>query len=201
MSGTLLALAPPTEVEIVQVPEPVRTHICTMDDCMELRMEANKPLLGRGSKGELPALPLGRVLMELAEQEERIRSIAGYEGSTGAKADTYSRAQANERRVRGWRSGENTTVSVDIVDRVLIGLDLLWWEVFNERTVRIPILEAHTRRRQLKLRRTRNGYSWAIIRGKKVYGDKGPDDLTLKRIERIWEPPMDEEAEAWARGA
>lgn len=37
----------------------------------------------------------------------------------------------NERRVTAWRSGEYKLVALDLVDRVLIGLDLLWWEVYS----------------------------------------------------------------------
>lgn len=36
----------------------------------------------------------------------------------------------DERRVTAWRSGEYKLVALDLVDRALIGLDLLWWEVY-----------------------------------------------------------------------
>lgn len=40
------------------------------------------------------------------------------------------RCSLHERVFRRWRSGEATSTSIDRADRVLIGLDLLWWDVW-----------------------------------------------------------------------
>jgi hypothetical protein len=40
-----------------------------------------------------------------------------------------------DRTVREWRTGERKNAKFNVADRVLCGLRLNWWEVYNEQTV------------------------------------------------------------------
>jgi hypothetical protein len=43
-----------------------------------------------------------------------------------------------DRTLREWRAGDRHTAKFNVADRVLCGLNLNWWEVWNEQTVDDP---------------------------------------------------------------
>jgi hypothetical protein len=168
----------------------------------ELRAEASRRGIGSGG-GRRARLPLITLLRNdddrrdrvpaqpLGEAVERVRRRqvpeAGLEGE-GLHEAFYERLGVPERIVYRWRRGESTTVSLDQADRVLIALDLLWWDVYDESTVRRPLIEAHV----VGFRR-RAAYRGGPVRpyrerrGTRRYGDAGPDLEALERVRRAFE--------------
>jgi len=47
-----------------------------------------------------------------------------------ASSRVLRRCRVDEARVRTWRRGECQDAHIDLADRVMIGLGLLWWEVY-----------------------------------------------------------------------
>jgi len=91
----------------------------------------------------------------------------------------------------GWRSGTRPKVSLSQADQVLTRLDMLWWDVWNETTVRTPIIRVLLYSQRTK--RHPNGHTNRVIeRGLRDYGDRGPDLHTLNTIRNIWEGDAEE---------
>lgn len=236
MSSTLLAFALPVEESPPEEAAPPtdreRTKACPLADCEALR--ALPPRSKHARVGDLPTWPVWLAFEnERAAYEKRLAGLPSFEGRSGAMRDICIRAQTKERVATRWRSGEVSTIKLDRADELLISLGWLWWEVWNERTVRIPVVRVHLRSQRIKtaslpgysreailaahegmslgeimwkriernwMLMRREGDRISMTRGYKDYGDLGVDQVTLKRIERLWEPPMDEEAKAWAAG-
>lgn len=69
------------------------------------------------SIGTLPAAPLVVVIEEWrGDRPEPIVEQLGI----------------SDRNLRAWRDGERDSVQFDVADRILVGIDLLWWEVWKE---------------------------------------------------------------------
>lgn len=85
------------------------------------------------------------------------------------------------RQVTRWRRGEQG-VSTNDADLVLTGVHLLWWDVWNEDSVRTPLFEVCVYTWQIKT--MRNGTSAARRVRVRVapYGDAGPDAARLAEI-------------------
>lgn len=117
-------------------------------------------------------------------------------GGAGRLGIVTARCGISDRYVYAWRSGTRPRVGIGVADRVLTGLDLLWWDVWNEDTVRVPLVLAHLYRPHTK-RSKRTGEPLTYWdRGERGYGDAGPDLAALAAIETAWEGDEDMEAEA-----
>ena len=115
----------------------------------------------------LPGRPLAQAISRMAAAgDDRDELI-------GALLD---RADVDPRDLYRWQVGEgNPTLAT--VDRVLTRLGLMWWDVWNEDTVREPVLIVRS-------------YRWRMFRcerrmyclRKKQYGDLGTDFWALRRV-------------------
>lgn len=104
----------------------------------------------------------------------------------GRLAAVCLRCELNERTVWAWRTGERPRVELAVADRVLVALELLWWDIWNEETVRKPLVAVTLRRPHRK--RDRRGHDVVIWdRGERGYGDAGPDHTTLDAVRDAWE--------------
>lgn len=77
-------------------------------------------------------------LRVLGRREERMGRLpvaplvaAIDEWLNGADDETVG-AFLNTRRLRAWRTGQYTSATFDVVDRVLLGIDRFWWEVWSD---------------------------------------------------------------------
>lgn len=117
---------------------------------------------------ELPARPLALVFDALAAATDL--------------ATVCDLASVQERAVHRWRTGGVKTIDSIEADAILTALDLFWWEVWCEETVRRPLFVVHVYARQMK--KTTNG-AWRPRRIKTQrlpYGDQGPDVESLAEI-------------------
>lgn len=124
----------------------------------------------------LPANPLAMAIGRAARRSfhddpaERIRKEIG----------------VSQRHVFAWRT-RGRDVSLDTADKALIALGLLWFDVWNEDTVRRPVLEVRCYLSRTKFSPWHPEHRW---RGRELtrrdwYGDKGTDWEELDRIEAL----------------
>lgn len=120
-------------------------------------------------KAWLPGRPLAQVIDGLAEDVGlcTVCEVAGIE----------------ERSVTAWRRGERS-VSMEVADTVLTRLDLLWWEVWSEGSVRVPLFEVNVFAWQMKSLRGRRVRTRVRLRCV-PYGDLGPDEQKLREVEGL----------------
>lgn len=92
----------------------------------------------------------------------------------------------NERILFAWRVGARNPRSVQ-ADSVLIGIDRHYWDVWNEDTVRVPVLRVTTWIQRKKI--TSPGKEWTTLEriGERHYGDAGPDHEALETVRRAFE--------------
>lgn len=84
----------------------------------EAKRRAEQPQHGSSGTGpEMPARPL-MVLIDAWMEREGLTDLAA-----------AARLGTSDRRFRDWRKGGNTRMS--IVDKALIAMDMLWWEVWS----------------------------------------------------------------------
>lgn len=116
---------------------------------------------------DLPARPLALVFAELAE--------------TSDLGTICMAASVLERAVSRWRTGAVETIAFTEADEILTALDLLWWEVWREDTVRRPLFVVHVYAHQLK---TKKGVAkrYRVKQHRLHYGDAGPDSVALAEI-------------------
>ena len=101
----------------------------------------------------------------------------------------------NERIHYGWRNGDRPTLGIDRADEILTRAGLFWWDVWNEDTVRRPVLTVTTYVRQTKMSRGRP-YGCRATKRVVRYGDQGTDWTELRRIQELWEPAETRAGEA-----
>ena len=90
----------------------------------------------------------------------------------------------HERQASRWRRGEQPAIPFDVADQVMTTMDVLWWEVWNEDTVRKPVLVVRLYQRKTKLSHGRH-VSFRVCTRTIPYGDQGPDRATLAEIDRM----------------
>jgi hypothetical protein len=99
-----------------------------------------EPTSGAESGVRLPSQPLMRQIMRAIEREEafyRANDPLTREHLTGGADDRICRSLRLEpRTLRAWKVGERSTVDFDVADRTLSLSPWLWWEVYDESTVR-----------------------------------------------------------------
>jgi hypothetical protein len=122
------------------------------------------------SRASLPARPIAAVIDQRTKTTDLVLvcELIGFQ----------------ERQVSRWRNGELATVSADDADRVMTALDLFWWEVFTEDTVRLPVLVVTTYQHAKKNVRGKT----KVVRNKMrtlPYGDQGPDHERLSQIRAL----------------
>lgn len=89
-----------------------------------------------------------------------------------------------ERQIYRWRTGE-TNVSLVDADDVLTALDLLWWEVWSEATVRIPFFTASVYVNRMKMTKAGDRPIRRVLYRSTPYGDAGPDLGKLQMISAL----------------
>lgn len=164
--------------------------------------------------GRFPALPARPLALAIEASDARRRQefFAGFtfgmEAFTGFDYTTEGDAvgvgggdRSSHRMVYAWKLGERVDVQFDVADRALTRGRWLWWEVWNEETVRLPALTVHVRRRRARMRgnqetqpvraeETLQGwrlrYSMYATAERHPYGDLGPDLETLARVEHTF---------------
>ena len=94
-------------------------------------------------------------------------------------------AGVHERQVTRWRRQEQPDIPAAVADQVLVGLDLLWWDVWNENTVRKPAIVVRTYSRKQKVSHGQRKPFRQCTRTI-PYGDLGPDVATLDEIGRVF---------------
>ncbi len=102
--------------------------------------------------------------------------------SDGRARAFYGSLGVSPRLVDSWSEGVRR-VALSRADHVLLTLDLLWFDVWNEETVRLPIIEVRTYKRQ---RLKPNGRRYREPGRTVGYGDRGPDHRMLAAIEAAW---------------
>ena len=136
----------------------------------------------------LPSMPLANAVQAVVDR--RTREMNWPFVATGSQhycsEMVCEEAGCTSRNLRRWQAGHQPTVRLDTADTVLTNLDLLWWDVWNEQTVRRPLLTVMLRRKRLK--RNCNGHMSVKCteRGEKHYGDAGTDWDLLAQIELMW---------------
>lgn len=143
----------------------------------------------------VPCVPLGRALKRLAEKHN-MRIVGDPNHDAEGHRVVCEEAGLQERTVYGWRVGERQKVSLTTADKVLTRLDLLWWEVWNEETTRLP-LRAHTygfNRKGKRVRLSTKAYNLDIgpdreeLRDVVPRGlDIGPDLEAIEHVRRLFE--------------
>ena len=120
-------------------------------------------------KAWLPGRPLALAIDRLAEDADLgvICELAGI----------------IDRLVTAWRRGERN-VEMELADKALTRLDLLWWEVWSEETVRVPLFEVNVYAWQMKMARGKRHRTRVRLRCV-PYGDQGPDEQKLREIQGL----------------
>lgn len=148
----------------------------------------------------LPSRPLALYIRHVAERE-RIRTPWHDDLQIDSVISSVCRrAGIDSRRYRAWTGGEQPLIPLTTVDAVIVGLDALWWDAYNETTVRGALLEIRVYAPQSKRAAGRT----KVWRGKRLIrivriGDTGPDLQQLERIRRVWE--CDDDGTPWELAA
>lgn len=129
----------------------------------------------------LPSAPLVAMIDRIATAE-----TIGYDADVVVDV-IRDRAGIHSRVLSGWRTGERPDVPFEQADAVLIALDVLWWEVFDEDTVRKPLITAT--RYVWRTKKLKDGTTgrYPLRNGTRRYGDDGPDLEALAQIQRAFE--------------
>jgi hypothetical protein len=91
----------------------------------------------------------------------------------------------SERYVYAWRTG-GRDMALDSADKALIVLGLLWFDVWNEDTVRRPLIEVRCYQFRDKLSpRKERRYVIRELTRRDWYGDAGTDWNELARVEAL----------------
>lgn len=124
----------------------------------------------RTNKRYLPAKPLADAIWKIAARSD-LKS-------------TCRRAGIPERVVTRWTLGEcNGQVEICDADRVMTRLDLFWWEVWTEDTVREPLFIVTTYHTYMKRDHVGGQYKRRRIKDRSIpYGDLGTDFWRLREI-------------------
>ncbi len=77
---------------------------------------------------EIPAGELARAILQLAHWEPGTNGDA----EPGVLQDVCGRADVAERTVFRWRTSPGAVVRASLADRVMVNLDLLWWQVWPQ---------------------------------------------------------------------
>lgn len=126
----------------------------------------------RSDKQFLPSAPLAEAVMRLSEREGRKLVCA--------------RAGIPERVLARWVLGEmGGNVELGLADQVLTRLELFWWEVWTEDTVREPLFVVTTYRNESKKESTGEYRRRRIKYRTLPYGDLGTDFWRLREIRRL----------------
>lgn len=186
-----------------------RTHTCQAPACIEARAKKEKPK--QRKKDTIPSAQIGAYVEGLVQQRAQEyhwrQPYASYASGNMSSAST-ARAEitrslgVNDRRLYSWRSGEVPDITLVKADEFLVDAGIPWWEVWNERTVRIPALSVMLRGSWRWKESSHGTHRTWLTRdfGLRHHGDLGQDEVTLHRIRRLWEPPVDEATELWAEG-
>jgi hypothetical protein len=138
--------------------------------------------------GLLPARQLGDALWREARASEAVNPYMPLEwrfvGDSRFGA-TCEYAGVETRIAFGWRGGEREVVQVYKALDVLARTGLMWWDVWNERTVRRPALAV---RRYRMIPKKSNGLrSQRVLTGIRWHDDLGPDLEALERVRHLLE--------------
>jgi len=136
----------------------------------------------RTNKRYLPARPLADAVWKLAARAN-LKTVC-------------KRAGIPERVVTRWMLGEcNGRVEIGDADRVMTRLDLFWWEVWTEDTVREPLFVVTTYHSYLKRDRVGGEYRRRRIKGRTIpYGDLGTDFWRLREVAALMSGGLEEAA-------
>lgn len=132
------------------------------------------------SRTVLPGRPLAAAIHRLAASMDPVEGTSADDGYSAV----VERAGKDPRAVSAWGTGERN-VGLDIADEVLINLDLCWWEVWNEDTLRRPVVEARSYVFPLRARHNGGKKPTRTLQRTRLYGDLGPDLDELRRVERL----------------
>ncbi len=136
----------------------------------------------------LPSAPLAAFIDALAAREHAdLGRGMDTDVQALAVARICERAGISDRLLRAWRLGERPTVPLERADAVLVGLDVLWWEVWTEETVRRPLIVTVRYRRVRRTLRDGTPASYREVSERRTYGDGGPDMDALEAVRRAWE--------------
>lgn len=135
----------------------------------QVRQIRSRVAMPEAVKAWLPGRPLAQAIDRLAEGVD-LRTVCELAG-------------IEERSVTAWRRGERN-VEMDMADTVLTRLDLLWWDVWSEQSVRVPLFEVNVYAWQTKNSRGKRVRTRARVRYV-PYGDLGPDRQKLHEVEAL----------------
>jgi hypothetical protein len=93
----------------------------------------------------------------------------------------------SSRLLFAWRSGERQSQPLSAVDAFLVRGDLLWWEVYNEETVRRPIFTATSYRFERRRLKSGEPVVYRTVAAVTPYGDVGPDWDVLRMVQETFE--------------
>ena len=127
----------------------------------------------RTNKRYLPAAPLAEAVLKLAARSD-LKTVC-------------ERAGIPERVITRWDLGEcNGNVELGLADQVMTRLDLFWWEVWTEDTVREPLFVVTTYHAYWKRDKVGDEYKLRRIKDRTIpYGDLGTDFWRLREIRRL----------------
>lgn len=147
----------------------------------------------RGTRDEwVPARPLGMLLERLAKRETAVKHDKS--GEVSSSMDVMAeRAGVDVRQIHRWRVGAVTTVAPDAVDRVLVRLDLCWFDVWNADTVRRPALTVSVFNFRTSRLRDGRAVRRRVLTATRYHGDLGPDYEAIGRVRRLFDWSVPEE--------
>lgn len=176
----------------------------------EAETRAEQRARAKVAEPKIPARPLGEALDRLGERWRLCVVDPDNPGTLHGLALVCQQAGIWDRRAYGWRTGERRRVRVFDADDVITRLDLLWFDVYNEDTVRNWMFEAVSYQPTKKGHRdgqallagpvkawcgrgpkrrsgTRGDGPARTRRSSKLYVDLGTDVQTLAEIERLFD--------------
>lgn len=139
---------------------------------------AKSPSDGLGHTG-IPGRPLAAAITRAASRT--LPALVGEPVQAMTEAQICEATGVLPRHVYAWRIGERGA-SLDAADRVLIALDLEWEDIWNEDTVRVPLLEVRSYSYVSK-----KGARYRTLHHTRLYGDRGPDLAELERVSALME--------------
>jgi hypothetical protein len=155
---------------------------------------APSPHLVEDNIPKLPSRPLVFYIGALIEREQRRRIMAGDTKVPGMRDGVQpvegvcKELGVDPRTWTRWRRGASTTVQWEQIDNILTRGEALWFDLFNEETVRKPkfLIEV------VGYRNRKNGRG-KITLGREIkrtfyIGDDGTDYDELNRIRELFEP-------------
>lgn len=131
----------------------------------------------------IPSLPLAALIERVAAAEAPRGLFAVPRLMDGNVTATCDHAGTSERELRAWRVGERPTVSVLEADTVLTRLGRLWFDAYNDTTVRRPLLEIRIYRQRIR----GNGRPARERVSIERIGDAGCDRAALAAVQAAFE--------------